>query len=523
VFLAAGLFTALIVHFNWLCDDAFISFRFSKNLAEGHGLTFNPGVESPVEGYSNFLWVLWLALFEAAGLNIGWAARATSMACALILFGLLARQLHQVIGSRPGVLFLALLFPATLPPLALWSSSGLATLPFALAVFTSLLLLLGSGPRPRWLLAAMCAALATLLRADGAWWVGWIVLATLTQAWRQRSRPLAGAALGTGLIAAAVVVLHVLWRLSYYGEWLPNTARVKVDIGWVILERGVMYIATYLVAFPACLLVLLLAFPLGRGLRTSLVLPSAIMIAATLVYAVLVGGDFMAMGRFLVPALPFLALLYGLLVERLARFAGAVPLPAVALASICAGLSLLAAANVSFLPVAVRQRLDFRWSADRYRTEIEQWRMMCQNQEQWAGLGRALAQHTQAGESLITGTIGCVGYYSDLILHDPFGLVNQEAFKEEEGEKAERKTPGHGRRVPLVTFLEKHPTYLDAELATQAQPYASLPPYLRPGGPYRDQARPEWIPLQGIKGVPEGWVLRLVHNKKARRSHSSSR
>ena len=45
---------------SWfLCDDAFISFRYVRNLLEGNGLVFNPG--EYVEGYSNFLWILELA------------------------------------------------------------------------------------------------------------------------------------------------------------------------------------------------------------------------------------------------------------------------------------------------------------------------------------------------------------------------------------------------------------------------------------------------------------------------------
>src|SRR5262245_40897395 len=50
---------ALFLHarmYSFLCDDAFISFRYAHNFAHGHGLVFNPGHER-VEGYSNFLWV----------------------------------------------------------------------------------------------------------------------------------------------------------------------------------------------------------------------------------------------------------------------------------------------------------------------------------------------------------------------------------------------------------------------------------------------------------------------------------
>jgi len=42
-----------------VCDDAFISFRYARHLAEGQGLVWNP--EERVEGYTNFLWVLVLA------------------------------------------------------------------------------------------------------------------------------------------------------------------------------------------------------------------------------------------------------------------------------------------------------------------------------------------------------------------------------------------------------------------------------------------------------------------------------
>ena len=30
-----------------------------------------------------------------------------------------------------------------------------------------------------------------------------------------------------GLITAVGVGAHFLWRYSYYGEWMPNTAKVK--------------------------------------------------------------------------------------------------------------------------------------------------------------------------------------------------------------------------------------------------------------------------------------------------------
>jgi len=44
-----GVTLALLLAHSWLyrflTDDAFISFRYSVNLAHGHGLVFNPGME----------------------------------------------------------------------------------------------------------------------------------------------------------------------------------------------------------------------------------------------------------------------------------------------------------------------------------------------------------------------------------------------------------------------------------------------------------------------------------------------
>lgn len=49
----------------WTMDDAYISFRYSKNLANGFGLVHNIG--QPVKGFSNTLWTLLMTLPECFG------------------------------------------------------------------------------------------------------------------------------------------------------------------------------------------------------------------------------------------------------------------------------------------------------------------------------------------------------------------------------------------------------------------------------------------------------------------------
>src|SRR3954451_10285533 len=61
----AGLFiyrTSFVIdgeRYFSLFDDAMISMRYAKNLANGYGLVWNPGGER-VEGYTNPLWVLYM-------------------------------------------------------------------------------------------------------------------------------------------------------------------------------------------------------------------------------------------------------------------------------------------------------------------------------------------------------------------------------------------------------------------------------------------------------------------------------
>src|SRR4030081_52180 len=67
VFIARGAFRVSgKLHFS-LFDDAMISMTYARNLAHGHGLVWNAG-HAPVEGYTNFLWTVWMAGIHLLGL-----------------------------------------------------------------------------------------------------------------------------------------------------------------------------------------------------------------------------------------------------------------------------------------------------------------------------------------------------------------------------------------------------------------------------------------------------------------------
>ena len=465
--LGLGCFGLLAAHFAFTCDDGYISFRYARNLSEGRGLVFNPLDTPRVEGYSNFLWTLVLAgLYRlgATGTSLGAWANALSIAAGALLLVLVVRAAERLLGVGPRAKALTALFLGTLVPFALWSTSGLETMPFALALFATFERLEGRLGRGRGWQAGAAAAAAGLLRADGFLWLG-VLFGMLGLAARaRRDRALARALASAGALAAVAIGAHFLWRHAYYGDWLPNTAHVKVGSTALGLERGLKYLLTQVLSMPAIALVPLLALAArgprdGRAAARGVAWRSGGLLAFGALYSVHVGGDFMPMGRFLVPTLPFLALLAAFAFENLAR-RGA--LRAVAGGSALIALGLAIGLDWLPLPQPWLQALHFRWNTAEARTEYVQWLGQKDQAERWARVGRALALYTRPGESIIRGPVGAVGYFTDLEVLDQNGLVTLEVARRDAG--AQRVSPGHDKHVEPDFFLPRRPTYLAATI-----------------------------------------------------------
>src|SRR5436190_21845758 len=67
-----------------LVDDQMISMRYAENLASGAGLVWNAGGPR-VEGYSNFLWLLYMALFHVVGVPRPWISACIQATGAILL------------------------------------------------------------------------------------------------------------------------------------------------------------------------------------------------------------------------------------------------------------------------------------------------------------------------------------------------------------------------------------------------------------------------------------------------------
>jgi arabinofuranosyltransferase len=433
---ALAIWVALAARLWFVCDDAFISFRYAKNLAHGHGLTFNLGESPPVEGYSNLLWVLVAAVCEAVRVPspavMPWISAAIG---GCLLVGLWRRLAPDL---PPGAAAGALLAVAASPAFAVWTSSGLETMAFAAALFALAQIVWRGGSLA---IAVPLAAAAVLLRTEGVVWVGWIaVLGAWIRPELRRGAAVMAAA------AVAVAAAQLAFRLGWHGDWLSNPARVKVGFGPWVLLRGGQYLAAFFLTCPASLAVLLL------GLAAKGRLPRAACATAWAIVAstAFVGGDFLPFGRLLLPALPFAALAVG---PVLARVPAAVGLA-------LAAIGVLPAFDIDPLLAPFRTPLAFRGSEEEVQSEYGKWANVEGNTQEFVERGQALHAYCERTDGVVTGAVGAIGYYGDLVVEDVFGIVDRAVALRPGPTGRLVESPGHDKRVPIEFFLDRHPRIL---------------------------------------------------------------
>ncbi len=319
------LLTAIYLAFtlrHFYQDDSFISLRYARNLIAGDGLSWNPGER--IEGYSNFAFVMVVALLGRLGLDLVFASRLVGVAAALALVVILLRYFqatwqprHQAVGGSDRRLLEAVLVCLLVSsvPLVAWSLGGLEATLFALFLLlglTHILRLIESDDDARGWWAGIWFALAALTRPEGGlFWA--VALVFLAASERKQGKTLLDLG-GTQRLAGAFIAIagpYGLWKLWYFGELLPNTYFAKsygLPLSFKAAE-GAAYVIAYTTTAPCLVLFVGLALLLERGRGGGRVTGLLMTItAAFLTLQILVGGDFMDHFRFFVPLVPILAL-----------------------------------------------------------------------------------------------------------------------------------------------------------------------------------------------------------------------
>ncbi len=464
------LYLAHAAYLSGLAEDAYITFRYARNLVEGFGLTWNPG-QPPVEGYTSLLWVLLSALAMKVGLDMPRVAQVVGLAAGAATIVLAYRVGRRLAGWSAEFALVPPLMLAVAGPFAAWATSGMEMVPFAALVLASVALFAAywrSGERRTLVAAALTLLVATLVRPEGLLVFG-TFLAIAVLAAQGDTRRHAGTLLVAGAAYAVPLVGYVVWRLAYYGYPLPNSFYAKTGGGlWQVL-RGGLLAAGFFVQFVAPLVPWgLLALWEGQanqpslpGLRraTEAVRAHALVVTCVAVflvhaaYVVAVGGDYMAMHRFFVPVLAplyigaaaLLASLRPAIVSRSKRWAFA------AVVGVAAGAT-------AFHSTPVDERFFARPSQQHgnYRgVQVERWSVA-----RLTLIGRFFNRYRKAAtDSVATDAIGAIGYYADMTVYDYLGLADTHIAHLPVARNQEKGMPGH-QKADFPYILAKRPTYL---------------------------------------------------------------
>jgi len=193
--------------FLWLAmplaiEDAYIAFRYARNLVEGHGLVYNLGER--VMGFTSLPWTLWCALGMALHVDpVAWT-RATSLAADLATLWLGWQMLPDHARIPFAVFF------AGCPMFAAGAGSGLEANAFlALIMLSAWLASRGS----RW--AGLALGLLAVMRPEG-----FVAAAVIGIAADTRSR----------LVAVVLVLAASTQTWAYYGSPIPQSVIAKAAL-----------------------------------------------------------------------------------------------------------------------------------------------------------------------------------------------------------------------------------------------------------------------------------------------------
>ncbi|GAB0157691.1 hypothetical protein CHRYSEOSP005_29730 [Chryseobacterium sp. Alg-005] len=233
-------FLSCSYYYPFISDDSLISLRYVQRFLEGKGLSWNDG--HPVEGYSNFLWILGVSALGKLGIDLIVSARIFGILCSLSTIWVILNYFRKQ-NIKKEYVFLAVILLITTPCFAVWAIGGLEQPLYALLVtliFIDVLRIVSSNNLKTIYPLSVWLGLLALTRPDGFLFTI-ITSAFLLAINRQNKEKLLKIGIVTILIPALFLLSQLLFRYSYYGELVPNTALVKVKITIHHILRGGFY------------------------------------------------------------------------------------------------------------------------------------------------------------------------------------------------------------------------------------------------------------------------------------------
>lgn len=294
---------------RWICDDAFISFRYARNFSNGHGLVYNIG--EYVEGYTNFLWTILVSI----GLFFDYSPIQFSYFLGIFFF--LGSCYYLVKYSD----FLQSAYPLAVCGFALhhhvqvFSTSGLETSMYTFLLLSGTYYCYTSDELKRITWGLILLFFASITRPDGIVFLVFSYAYYCLTFYRQilTSSDKKNFLKNSVYISIPILfyIIYLLWRYLYYGDFLPNTfyAKSAYSSYW---QQGLIYFELYFLSYYIFILIPTIGvyyfvkyFPKTDLKKFLFIFLFPIVIY--IFYYTKVGGDFM-FARFFIPITPFLFL-----------------------------------------------------------------------------------------------------------------------------------------------------------------------------------------------------------------------
>lgn len=397
VLMIASLYFGLSQHPSSF-DDAYITYRYARNIAQGRGFVYNSG--QPVLGTTTPLYTLLLA-----GLSLIWQDIPTLshvmgvvfwMLCVPVTYGIARVDDHEYVGLvAASLMAVNALFLDTL---------GMETPLYVLTILLSFCFSMSD--YPAW--AGVCAGLAFLTRWDGILVIGILVLAAVLRRDRQFSKTL--------LVSACLILPWLAYSHLTFGSIFPNTLFAKAGQGW---KEGLG--GTEIGPFPRGLVSIARS---AYGENPLFLLPAGLSIVGALsafrntvkwwpivLWTAAYFGSYTVLGVlqfpwYYPPLVPAFLLLAGTGVEELTERLPQNPK--------CLQLSFAA------LLIALCLKPNVDWLMAKRRTQMNR------HLATYVDVGEWLKDHTPSDSSVATIEIGVIGFFSDRTIVDTMGLVSPE-------------------------------------------------------------------------------------------------
>ena len=451
-----GAYLAHVMAYNFLNDDAYISFRYALNLAEHGELTYNLGER--VEGYTNFLWTVLMSGVLYLGGDVAVWSRLFGVCFGAGTIIAVAHYMHRNGHGMKGIFISGGLLAAA-PAFACWSTGGLETMMFTFFLTMGWLTLLSDASPSKAVRSPIYFALAAMVRPEGILAFGLSMVLTggrwlgTGRDWHGLRRILLG-----GVWFLLIYGPYFGWRVWYYGWLFPNTYYVKTGaVG--MWSPGLNYVWDWVLTHGLFILPLCFMFRLAENRVNDRWLKAciAIFVLVFATHVAKVGGDFMALHRFLVPIMPicavsltlgFLALLRREFIQRTPTWSGWI----LAIACVYGSAGYAHSVNQKAMMVGSENGVDsIGW--------LKMFAGQCRTIGEW------MADNMPNDASIATTAAGTIPFNSKLYTVDILGL-NDEWIAHKVPPTGNR--PGHTRAAPesylaskAVDVLVYHPNMME--------------------------------------------------------------